>query len=260
MNTAALYRGTFDKDIITCVSEKPPPTRTHDGLLPGGMPPPVPSSRLTRGLNTFAAWFSRRWLTVIIGMMLVYSLLPFVAPALMKMGYVGAAQLIYQPYKLVCHTYAFRSFFLFGDQVVYARSESGGEFQQATGIAMTPQGVIEARDFQGNAQVGYKVALCQRDIAIYLSIAFNGIAFGFVRKRAKPLPWLWFILIGLVPIGLDGFSQLFSQYPLNLIPFRESTWWLRLITGSLFGFSVAWLVFPLIEETFPGIYKSSQRL
>lgn len=213
---------------------------------------------MTRGLNRFAEWFSRHWLALIVGIMLVYSLLPFAAPVLMKIGDTSAAQLIYQPYKLVCHTYAFRSFFLFGEQMVYARGESDGEFQQATGITLTPQGLLQARDFQGNEKVGYKVALCQRDIAIYLSIAFNGIAFAFVRNRARPLPWIWFILIGIVPIGLDGFSQLFSQYPLSLIPFRESTWWLRLITGSLFGISVTWLVFPLIEETFSGAFVTKR--
>jgi uncharacterized membrane protein len=207
---------------------------------------------LTIGLNRFAEWFMRHWLALVVGIMLVYSLLPFAAPVLMKAGATGAAQLIYQPYKLVCHTYAFRSFFLFGPQVVYARGNGDGEFERASGIKDDPQGTLEARDFQGNAQMGYKVALCQRDVAIYLSIAINGLAFGLVRRRARPLPWLLFILIGLVPIGLDGFSQLFSQYPLSLIPFRESTWVLRVITGSLFGFGVAWLVFPLIEETIQG--------
>ncbi len=187
------------------------------------------------------------------GILLVYGLLPFGAPVLMKAGFTGAAQLIYQPYKLVCHTFAFRSFFLFGQQVVYPRGNGDGEFERATGIPDTPIGSLEARDFQGNEQVGYKVALCQRDLAIYLALALNGIAFSFVRRRAKPLPWLWFILIGLVPIGLDGFSQLFAQWPFNILPFRESVWYLRVITGSLFGFSVAWLVFPLIEETVRGM-------
>ena len=200
-------------------------------------------------LNGFANWFSRHWLALIVGIMLVYSLLPFVAPVLMKAGATAAAQFIYQPYKLVCHTYGFRSFFLFGEQVVYARGNGDGEFERATGITLDPAGLLQARDFQGNVQMGYKVALCQRDIAIYLSIGLNGIAFAFLRRRARPLPWLWFILIGIVPIGLDGFSQMLSQYPLSLIPFRESTWYLRVITGSLFGFGVAWLVLPLIEET-----------
>jgi uncharacterized membrane protein len=218
----------------------------------------VPSSAFTSGLNRFAAWFVSHWLAMVVGIMLVYSLLPFAAPVLMKAGATGAAQLIYQPYKLVCHTYGFRSFFLFGEQIAYARGENDGDFQRETGITLTPAGLLDARDFQGNDKMGYKVALCQRDIAIYLSIAINGIAFALVRRRARPLPWLWFILIGIIPIGLDGFSQLFSQYPLSLLPFRESTWWLRVLTGSLFGLSVAWLGFPLIEETFSGAYADKR--
>jgi uncharacterized membrane protein len=210
-------------------------------------------SGLVSALNGFAQWFYRHWLALVVGILLVYGLLPFGAPLLMKAGLPGPAQWIYQPYKLVCHTYAFRSFFLFGPQVVYARGNGDGEFERATGIKDDPMGLLQARDFQGNEAVGYKVALCQRDLAIYLAMALNGVAFALVRRRARPLPWLWFILIGLVPIGLDGFSQLFSQWPLNFIPFRESTWPLRVITGSLFGFGVAWLVFPLIEETMRGV-------
>ena len=213
------------------------------------------SDPLVRALNAFADWFTRHWLALIVGILLVYGLLPFSAPILMKAGFPSAAQLIYQPYKLVCHTFAFRSFFLFGQQAVYPRGNGSGQFEQATGIPDTPVGLLEARDFEGNEQMGYKVALCQRDLAIYLALALNGIAFSFVRRRARPLPWVLFLLIGLLPISLDGFSQLFSQWPLNFLPFRESTWYLRVITGSLFGFGVAWLVYPLIEETMHGVRK-----
>jgi uncharacterized membrane protein len=213
------------------------------------------SDPFVRALNAFADWFTRHWLALIVGILLVYGLLPFGAPVLMKAGLPSAAQLIYQPYKLVCHTFAFRSFFLFGQQAVYPRGNGTGQFEQATGIPDTPVGLLESRDFEGNEQMGYKVALCQRDLAIYLALALNGIAFSFVRRRARPLPWFLFLLIGLLPISLDGFSQLFSQWPLNFLPFRESTWYLRVITGSLFGFGVAWLVYPLIEETMRGMRK-----
>jgi uncharacterized membrane protein len=98
--------------------------------------------------------------------------------------------------------------------------------------------------------MGYKVALCQRDVAIYFAMGVNGIAYALVRRRARPIPWLAFVLIGVLPIGLDGFSQLLSQPPFNLFAYRESNWGLRLITGGLFGFSLAWLIFPLIEGTF----------
>jgi uncharacterized membrane protein len=57
----------------------------------------------------------------------------------------------------------------------------------------------------------------------------------------------------MVPIGLDGFSQLFSQIPnafiQSILPYRESTPFLRVLTGFLFGISTAWFMFPLIEES-----------
>jgi len=213
---------------------------------------PQRPSRFVSALNQFADTFRRHWLAMVVGMLLVYAGLPFLAPVLKKAGADGLAQAIYQPYKFVCHTYAFRSFFLFGEQVVYSRGQGEGEFERATGInPMTPVGLFEAREFQGNERVGYKVALCQRDIAIYLSIAINGMIFAAVRRRAsRPIPWLLFVLIGLLPIAIDGFSQLLSQPPLVILPFRESTWVFRVVTGALFGTSVAWLAFPLIESSF----------
>jgi len=194
---------------------------------------------------------TRHWVALLVSGLLFYSSLPFLAPVLMKAGAPGPAQLIYTVYRFTCHTYAFRSFFLFGERVEYPRGEGDGVFERATGINPgTVEGTLAARDFLGNETVGYKVALCERDVAIYFAMALNGILFAQTRRRAKPLPWWLFILLGIVPIGLDGFSQLFSQPPLNLISFRESTWWLRLLTGALFGTSVAWLIFPLIQEGF----------
>ncbi len=204
-------------------------------------------------LNAFAGWFNRHWLAVVVGILLVYALLPFGAPVLMEAGLTDAAQWIYQPFKLVCHTYAFRTFFLFGQSFVYPRGNGNGVFERATGIPDTPAGLLQARQFQGNQQMGYKVAICERDNAIYLALAVNGIAFALVRKRARPLPWLWFILIGLVPMGIDGFAQLLSQWPFSLLPFYESSWVARVITGSLFGFGVAWLVYPMVEEAVRGM-------
>ncbi|MCL6511658.1 MAG: DUF2085 domain-containing protein [Anaerolineae bacterium] len=198
-------------------------------------------------LNRFADGFERHWLAVLVGILLTYSLLPFGAPILKWLGLDGLAQAIYQPYKLMCHTYGFRSFFLFGERFVYDRAE----FERVSGIDTgTFAGLLQARDFQGNAQMGYKVALCQRDVAIYFAMGVNGIAYALVRRRARPIPWLVFVLIGVLPIGLDGFSQLLSQPPFNLFAYRESNWVLRLATGGLFGFSLAWLVFPLIEGAF----------
>ena len=198
-------------------------------------------------LNHIAEGFQRHWLAVLVGILFAYSLVPFIAPVLKKAGLESAAQLIYQPYKFVCHTYGFRSFYLFGDGLVYDRPT----FEQKSGIDTSSfLGLLQARDFQGNARMGFKVALCERDVAIYFAMAVNGMAYALTRRntrRGQPLPWVWFVLIGIVPIGIDGFSQLLSQPPFHVLPYRESTWLLRLGTGALFGFGLAWLIFPLID-------------
>lgn len=198
-------------------------------------------------INRLGASFERHWLAIFVGILLTYSLLPFGAPILKKLGLDGPAQVIYQPYKLMCHTYGFRSFFLFGERFVYSRPE----FEQVSGIDTgTFVGLLQARDFQGDERTGYKVALCQRDVAIYFAMGLNGMIYALVRRRARPMPWLLFVLLGVAPVGIDGFSQLLSQPPFNLFPYRESTWELRLATGALFGASLAWLIFPLIEGAF----------
>jgi uncharacterized membrane protein len=200
---------------------------------------------MINAMNRFVEGFQRHWLAVIVGILFAYSLLPFAAPALKAAGFDSLAQVIYQPYKLMCHTYGFRSFFLFGDQTVYSRAQ----FEQASGIDTAGlNGLLASRQFQGNPEMGYKTALCQRDIAIYLAMAIGGVIYSLTRRRASPISFVLLLLIGVVPIGLDGFSQLLSQPPFNFFPYRESDWVLRTITGALFGFSLAWFVFPMIES------------
>ena len=97
------------------------------------------------------------------------------------------------------------------------------------------------------------MALCERDIAIYGAILLFGILYAVTGRRIRGLHWVAWVLIGLGPIGLDGFSQLFSQmnwpWLASLVPYRESTPFLRLLTGGLFGFTTAWFAFPFMEES-----------
>ena len=55
------------------------------------------------------------WWLFVVGAFSIYIGLPFAAPALMKAGATGPANVIYSAYSLTCHTFAFRSVFLFGD-------------------------------------------------------------------------------------------------------------------------------------------------
>jgi len=57
--------------------------------------------------------------------------------------------------------------------------------------------------------------------------------------------------LGVLPIALDGGSQLFSlggSWP-AWFPVRESTPLLRTVTGTLFGLFTGWYVYPVMEES-----------
>lgn len=206
-------------------------------------------------------WFSRHYLAFLNGFILLYFGLPILAPVLMKVGAPIPARVIYTMYKPLCHQFAFRSFFLFGEQPFYPLEEAGVQgvktFEEATGIPdlhdATSVARFDAREFVGNETVGYKMALCERDMAIYGAIFLFGIVYAASGRRLKPLHWLAWILIGLGPIGLDGFSQLFSQiewdWLVNILPYRESTPFLRVLTGGIFGFATAWFAYPNMEES-----------
>ncbi len=99
------------------------------------------------------------------------------------------------------------------------------------------------------SSVGYKVALCQRDVAIYSGLLLGGIVFAGVRRRLKPMPiWAW-LLFGILPVALDGGSQLLGAFPFLSWLARESTPLLRTVTGLAFGLANAWLANPYVEES-----------
>jgi uncharacterized membrane protein len=206
-------------------------------------------------------WIARRYLLILNLFMLFYVGLPFLAPTLMKLGAELPAKAIYRIYSPLCHQFGFRSFFLFGEQAFYPLAEANVSgvktFEEATGILNLDDPYsytrFNARNYIGDETVGYKVALCERDAAIYFSILVFGIIFGLSGRRIKSLHWMIWLVFGLGFIGLDGFSQLLSQFNWEwfaaIIPYRESTPFLRVLTGAIFGFTTAWFAYPNIEES-----------
>ena len=213
------------------------------------------------GADRVMYWLSRHYLAVLNVVMLLYFGLPILAPVLMDVGAKVPANIIYTIYKPLCHQFGFRSFFLFGEQAYYPLKEaniSGVQtFDAVTGFQdlhnPTAFSRLQAREFIGNSVVGYKMALCERDMGIYSAIFLFGILYALTGRRLKPLHWMLWVLIGLGPIGLDGFSQLFSQmdwsWLASVLPYRESTPFLRVFTGALFGLATAWFSYPYIEES-----------
>ena len=215
-------------------------------------------SQTISGSDRFSYWLSKHYLAIFNFFLLLYVGVPFLAPVFKKAGWNGPAEVIYKIYSPLCHQWAFRSFFLFGEQPYYphaaAKVPGVMTFEQVSGISdINDPSRLQARQFEGTPLLGYKVAFCERDVAIWGAMALFGLVYAVTGRKLPKMHWMVWLLVGLVPIGLDGFSQLFSQIPIAFIqaylPYRESTPFLRVFTGFLFGFSTAWFMFPLIEET-----------
>lgn len=198
--------------------------------------------------------FLSRWYSGIIAAILILFVGGAVAaPFNMRAGNERTAQALYRFYRVFCHQLAFRSYFIGGTQLFYPRTMAGMEnlVSYEEEFSDHADDVDIAREIVGNPESGYKIALCQRDLAIYSSLAVVAIIFQIFRKKLKPIRWYFWFIIALIPIGLDGFSQipgLSSGWP-TWFPIRESTPLLRSITGILFGGMTGLYMFPMMEES-----------
>jgi uncharacterized membrane protein len=228
-------------------------------------------------VNRAVYWFSKHWLAALNLIAAIYVGLPILAPVLMANGATRAGEMIYTIYRPMCHQKASRSLFIYGEQIAYPREIADTELRsiddyldQLPAFADVPLEnwlAFSAADsrFLGNAVMGFKMALCARDIGIYGFVLLGGLLFGLIRWWRQDVPllpfWL-FVLIGVVPIGLDGFSQLFGYLAMPLdgsaptglaaqlariFPLRESTPFLRFMTGGWFGLTAVWLLYPHIQ-------------
>ena len=202
----------------------------------------------------FSLWFSRHYLALINIVLALYVFLPVIAPVMMKFGQAKPAKTIYGLYRPLCHQLAYRSFFLFGEQAHYPLDvpADSGRLSYPEVSGNPSQDMQAASEFVGNERAGYKIALCQRDVAIYGSLLLFGVIFALTGRKFKPLLWWLWILLAIGPMGLDGVWQLISslQLPfLNWLPVHESTPFLRVLTGAAFGWFTAWFGIPTIEES-----------
>lgn len=190
--------------------------------------------------------------------------LGFLAPALMAEGYPSAGQAIYRFLAPHNHQLPQRSYFLFGQtgaSLSYSR-------EQVLQFGANPNNL---QAFVGNAQVGYKTALNQRMIAIFIGIFGGGLLWGVAGQRPR-LKFVWFLAMTL-PLIFDGLSHMVSENSGE--GFRQSNawavsltggifadsfyagttigslnWWLRALTGLLFGLGLAWYLYAFLAGRF----------
>lgn len=204
------------------------------------------ADRLSRAGDRVVLGIARHWLALFNIAVFVYLAVPFLAPLFMQVGATGPARLIYTVYMPACHQLPDRSYFLFGEQVVYTLPE----LEEAN--VLPGSGLLTRRSYIGDQQLGWKVALCERDVAIYGAVLLGGLLFGLLRRRAR-IPRLTFkvYLLFLIPVAVDGLTQLFGL--------RTSNWWLRTVTGAIFGLATVWLAYPYIEDSMDQVRRGVER-
>lgn len=230
--------------------------------------------------NRIGNFFARRWLAIFNTFLAIYVALPILAPSMMLAGLRRPAELIYTVYSPTCHQMAHRSFFLGGEQYAYPLIAAHTNLTPFEHYAMHLEQFREvnpdangwpvffqlSREFVGTTQMGFKTAICQRDIGIFGFLLVGSVLYATVGRRlgVKWMPLWLFVIIGMGPIALDGFSQLFG-YPFHacgdpaynlrcpeflarLFQLRESPPALRFGTGAWFGFCLAWLAIPYLDH------------
>lgn len=216
-------------------------------------------------------WISQHWLALFFALFGLFNLLPFVAPLAIEAGIEPVGDAIYAIYAPVCHQMAQRSFFLFGDQLMYQPDQLPLKL-----TADLTANTLALKGFNGNEVIGWKVAWSDRMVYMYGATWLAGVMYVIVSRyrRVKRLSIPLFILL-MLPMLIDGGTHMLSDFGDGglFAGFRYSNrwlaeltgntlpaWfytgdrlgsfnsWMRLISGIGFGFAVVWISFPLIEQ------------
>jgi uncharacterized membrane protein len=224
---------------------------------------------LAVGANRLVCWLGRYWLLLVSLVLVTWVGLPWLAPMFMELGWTRAGQGIYLLYAVQCHQMPQRSFFLFGPQLMVPLEQIQAAWQPTTNPLLL-------RQFVGNTTMGWKVAWSDRMVWAYGSPLLWGLVFYWpLRRRLRPLS-IWGLILFSLPMSLDGGTHMLSDVIGGIgSGFRyTNTWlaaltnntfaasfytgdavgslnfWLRLITGLLFGLGVVWFAYPRLAAAF----------
>ncbi len=217
-------------------------------------------------LQKMVYYLSKYWYGFAMLVSTLFLLLGFAAPALMAQNRVETAQKIYRFLAINNHQLPERSYFLFGE-------EEGMQTYTIPQLEAAGMDAANRQTFLGNEIIGYKTGLNHRMMAIFIGMFIGGIAWGLSRGRLR-MGLVVFLLL-LLPILLDGFSHTLSengsgfrevnqwariltgnQFPNSF--YTESTagslnWWLRTMTGTLFGLAITWYLFTRFDDYFKNV-------
>lgn len=239
------------------------------------------SQRLVQVVQRLATGFARHWLLVLNLFLVLYLGGAYSAPLLMNAGHPHVANVVYTAYSFTCHQLPQRSYFFGGENgAVFAT------YSEETVVAhgANPTNDLTLRQFEGDAQLGYKAANAHRLSALYFGALLGGLLFALARRwkpDLEPIP-LWLLGVMTIPMAIDGTSHLISE--VTRLGFRDTNawavaltggafsaefytgttigtlnWLLRTVTGLLFGAGIVWYTYPLIGLGFEDVRQEAER-
>lgn len=221
------------------------------------------NQKLDRWGNGWALWLSKHWLGGANLFFLTYVGLPFAAPLLLANGYTGSANLIYRLYNYTCHQLPSRAYFIAGEQVclchrciaIYGTIFLGGLVFALFRSRLTP---LSFRAY----------------LFFILPIGLDG-GLGLVSELSRLIPLGFFWLAGLIVTAAVGITLhkknrltwhaclIFAAGLLGLLYVQifgphQSNFYLRTVTGFIFGAGTVWFAYPLMQESFAEIGQEAQ--
>lgn len=241
--------------------------------------PVSPTTRkVIQVVDVLALYITRHWLGIFLVVYGAWVLAPFSAPVLMHWGATGAAGAVYFFYGFFCHQLPERSLFFFGPQLMYGLDQIGQVWSTENQLIL--------RQFIGTPEMGWKMAWSDRMISTYGGIWLAAIAYALWRNRAPRLSLAVWMLVGVLPLALDGFSHFVNDIVAGSSGqgFRDTNEWLRVltanalpdgfyygnrlgsfnswarwITGLFFSFTTVFAIFPIADESLRGVTRDLER-
>lgn len=188
-----------------------------------------PTTRsIIKGVDNVALFVVKHWLALFLIVYGTWVWLPFLAPIFMHNGWTVPANTLYFVYSFFCHQLPERSLFFYGPQTMYSLDQIGQVW--------STQNQLILRQFIGTPEMGWKMAWSDRMISTYGGVWLGGVLWAILGKRLPPLSLVVWIVVGVLPLGLDGFTHFVNDIVAGSSGqgFRDTNDWLRVLTANAF--------------------------
>lgn len=188
-----------------------------------------PTTRsIIKGVDVAVLFFVKHWLALFLILYGAWVWAPFLAPIFMHNGWTDAGNALYFIYSFFCHQLPERSLFFYGPQTMYSLQDIGKVWSTESQLVL--------RQFVGTPEMGWKMAWSDRMISTYGGVWVGGVLWALFGKRAPRLSLVVWLAVGILPLGLDGFTHFVNDIVAGSSGqgFRDTNDWLRALTGNAF--------------------------